>query len=105
MADGAALLAPACARVPLLERLRSASRFHFAGHGAVNWLEPLKSGLIMANEELVTVADLLSMRHFNARLASLSACETGIIRTDVLDEVVALPSAFLQSGFAGVVAS
>jgi CHAT domain-containing protein len=36
---------------------------------------------------------------------TLSACETGIVGTDLPDEVVALPSALLQTGFGGVAAS
>jgi CHAT domain-containing protein len=40
-----------------------------------------------------------------ARLAVLSACETGIIGLRLPDEVVSLPSALVKAGFAGVLAS
>jgi CHAT domain-containing protein len=35
----------------------------------------------------------------------LSACETGIVGTNLPDEVIAMPTAFARAGFAGVVAS
>ena len=41
----------------------------------------------------------------SGRLATLSACETGIVGADLPDEVVSLPSALLQAGFCGVAAS
>lgn len=41
----------------------------------------------------------------DARLAVLSACETGLVGTDLPDEVVMLPSALVQAGYAGVAAS
>ena len=59
----------------------------------------------MAHDEMLTVADLLDKRLPGARLATLSACETGVVGTNLPDEVVALPTAFTQAGFAGVVAS
>lgn len=59
----------------------------------------------MANDTPLTVRDLLELRLPGARLASLSACETGLVGTELPDEVVMLPSALLQAGFAGVAAS
>jgi len=78
---------------------------HFSCHGGNDWQNPLESGLLMANDEMLTVRDLLELQLPGARLATLSACETGIVGTDLPDEVVALPSALVQAGFAGVVAS
>jgi CHAT domain-containing protein len=48
---------------------------------------------------------MLALRLENARLAVLSACETGIPGTDLPDEVVSLPTGLVQAGVAGVVAS
>ena len=53
----------------------------------------------------LTLADILDLRLGGARLAVLSACETGITGTKLPDEVVSLPSGFAQAGVAGVVAS
>jgi CHAT domain-containing protein len=38
----------------------------------------LKTGLLMANDEMLTVADFFQVQ-LKARLVSLSACQTGII--------------------------
>ena len=78
---------------------------HFSCHGSNNWADPLATGLLMANDELLTVRDLLEQHLPGRRLATLSACETGIVGTDLPDEVIMLPSAMLQAGFGGVVAS
>ena len=83
---------------------------HFSCHGSNNWQSPLESGLLMADDEtgkdvLLTVRDFLESEQASGRLATLSACETGIVGTQLPDEVVALPSALLQAGFGGVAAS
>jgi len=47
----------------------------------------------------------VQLRLAGARLAILSACETGIPGTTLPDEVTSLPTGLLQAGFAGVAAS
>jgi CHAT domain-containing protein len=78
---------------------------HFSTHGWAGWQEPLESGLLMASEPHLTLRDVLEMRLDKARLAVLSACETGIPGTKLPDEVVSLPTGLMQAGVAGVVAS
>ncbi|MBK9095741.1 MAG: CHAT domain-containing protein [Anaerolineae bacterium] len=92
-------------REAVLAALPAAQVVHFSCHGANNWQKPLQSGLVMAHDDLLTVADVLALCRAGARLATLSACETGIVGADLPDEVVALPAALTQAGFAGVVAS
>lgn len=89
-----------------LEALPKATVYHFACHGYANFVTPLSSGLLMAEGNLLTVAHLLEEHLPGARLAVLSACETGI-PSDLkrTDEVVGMPAGFLQAGVAGVVAS
>ena len=100
------LLAHAAAtRTAVLARLADAQVVHFSCHGANNWGDPLASGLLMAGGDLLTVADVLELRLGGARLATLSACETGIPGASLPDEAVMLPSALLQAGYAGVAAS
>jgi len=89
----------------IVQALAPADLVHFACHGKNNWANPLESGLCMAGDQLLTVRDLLGMKNAAGRLAVLSACETGIVGTELPDEVIALPSALLQAGFGGVVAS
>ena len=78
---------------------------HFSCHGGANWSDPEKSGLLMANDEILTVKDLFELHLEGARLATLSACETGVPGTKLPDEVVSLPSAFIRAGFAGAIGS
>ncbi len=60
------------------------------------------------SDGLLTLRDLLDLRLSNQggiRLAILSACETGLSRIELADEVIGLPTGLLQAGVAGVVAS
>jgi CHAT domain-containing protein len=92
-------------RQGVLTSLLHADVAHFSCHGSTDWAEPLRSGLLMAHDVPVTAADILGLHLKGARLASLSACETGIIGARLPDEVVALPTALIQAGFAGVLAT
>jgi CHAT domain-containing protein/exonuclease VII small subunit len=78
---------------------------HFSGHGFAQLDSPLDSGLVMANDEILTLRDLLDLKLPGIRIAILSACETGLPGTQIPDEVVSLPTGLLQAGVAGVVAS
>jgi CHAT domain-containing protein len=78
---------------------------HFSCHGSANFRIPLDSGLLMANDAVLSLRALLDLKLTGLRLAILSACETGIPGTDLPDEVVSLPTGLLQAGAAGVVAS
>ncbi|OQW91019.1 MAG: hypothetical protein BWK78_05715, partial [Thiotrichaceae bacterium IS1] len=85
---------------------------HFSCHGGANLANPLETGLLMANysnddkdcSHILTVQDFFDAK-LQARLATLSACETGMIGTKNIEEVVGLPASLLQAGVAGVVAS
>jgi CHAT domain-containing protein len=78
---------------------------HFSCHGFYNWQTPLESGLLLANKEILSLADILHRLDLgHSRLVVLSACETGM--TDFRqtpDEFIGLPAAFLQAGAPGVV--
>ncbi len=67
--------------------------FHFSCHGKTDSEEPLNSGLLVANDEFLTTRDFLSMDGMGARLAVLSACETG-----VPDFCVSAPGYYVKSG-------
>jgi len=92
-------------RSAALQALPGAQVVHFSCHGGANWSDPEKSGILMANSEMLTVKDLFELHLDGARLATLSACETGVPGTKLPDEVVSLPSAFIRAGFAGVIGS
>jgi CHAT domain len=84
--------------------LGDARVLHLACHGRADLDEPLESGLLMAKDEPLTLRELFTL-HLQARLAVLSACQTGLPGARLPDEVVGLPTGLLQAGVAGVVAS
>lgn len=92
-------------REALLDGLPAAQVAHFCCHATNDWSDPLKSGLLMAHDQMLTMRDMLALWGAGGRLATLSACETGIVGTTLPDEAVALPGALVQAGFAAVVAS
>jgi CHAT domain-containing protein len=94
----------AATRKAVLEEIPRYSVLHFATHGRADLEEPLWSGLWMADGAL-SLGDLMDLRLEGARLAVLSACETGLPGAKLPDEVVSLPSGLIQVGVAGVVGS
>jgi CHAT domain-containing protein/tetratricopeptide (TPR) repeat protein len=88
----------------ILEAIKNSNYIHFACHGLFDTTTPLGSRLLFSQDEAWTLADILELSLRNARLVSLSACQTGISDFEhVPDEVVGLPSGFLQAGVSGVV--
>lgn len=92
-------------REAVLSALPAAEAVHFSCHARNDWTNPLQSGLLMAHDRMLTMRDIMALGQAGGRLATLSACETGIVGTRLPNEVVALPSALMQAGFAGAVAS
>jgi CHAT domain-containing protein/tetratricopeptide (TPR) repeat protein len=92
-------------RQAVLESARQASYLHFSCHGEFDAQEPLRSGLFLAGEDRLTLADLLDQpQRLSARLAVLAACRTALIEVQrVPDETVGLPAGFLQAGVRGVI--
>ncbi|MBN1877645.1 MAG: CHAT domain-containing protein [Anaerolineae bacterium] len=99
------LLEEAATLDAVTDALSHYSVWHFSTHGWAGWNTPLDGGLLLAGENRLTLRDLLQLEGIQARLAVLSACETGIPGTELPDEVVSLPTGLLQAGVAGVVAS
>ncbi len=88
------------------EHLRVAHCAHFSCHGTFNFESPLKSALILADKEPLTLGEIFALTLSKCRLATLSACETGLIDfTSISDEYIGLPSAFLYAGALSVVSS
>jgi CHAT domain-containing protein len=103
------LLGPSNARADVVvAALKGASHWHFASHGAFDWNDVRRSGLIMRDGETLTVGQLIETQGSlgRPRLVVLSACETGLydIGRDT-DEFIGLPTTFLQVGATGVVGS
>lgn len=89
------------------ERLPRATHWHFATHGRFLPRQPRQSTLSLAAGATLTLGALVDRTDLGApRLVVLSACETGLIELgEAPEEFTGMPSAFLQAGAAGVVAS
>ena len=94
--------------IRVLSALKARSYWHFSSHGAFDWAHPRESGLIMKNNQHLTIGRLLDEQTNlgQPRLVVLSACETGLYDIDHNpDEFVGLPATFMQLGAAGVVST
>jgi hypothetical protein len=79
--------------------------WHLACHGSAKPRSILDSRLCFTDKQ-VTLRELrVALRPGRRRLAVLSACESNVTGATVPNEVVGLPSALLQIGFSGVIAS
>jgi len=78
--------------------------WHFACHGRHDPDEPLASYLLLEDGPL-TLRTIFARPAGRRRLAVLSACQTAMPDSTLLDEVVNFPSALLQAGVGGVVSS
>lgn len=89
----------------VLSALTRHAVLHLCCHGFAQIVDPLRGGLLLADDKVLSVAELMRRRPTPARLAVLSACETAMVGGRLPDEVVGLPSAMAEAGFAGVVGS
>ena len=104
------LRGPAAERERILAELPHHSVVHFACHGQARPDVPLESALLTSGNQRLSLRDLFRLElaeqdRPGIRLAVLSACETQLPGVELPDELVSLPSGFLQAGAAAVVAS
>jgi len=80
---------------------------HLACHGRFSWnSDPLDSALYLADDEPLTLADVIGRFDLSARLVTLSACESGVVEFErTPDEFFGLTAGFMQAGAAGVLSS
>ncbi|MCL4299215.1 MAG: CHAT domain-containing protein [Anaerolineae bacterium] len=104
--EGATALYETQATRPAVEAaLGTANHLHLACHGQFDPTQPLDSGLLLSDGDMLTLKDLLARPPLqDVRLALLSACQTAITDFNQLpDEVIGLPAGFLQAGVPGVI--
>jgi tetratricopeptide (TPR) repeat protein len=77
---------------------------HLSCHGYFDNLDPLSSGVLLHNKEVLTAREIFNLR-INAQLVTLSACQTGINERKPGDELIGLTRAFLYAGAPSVVVS
>jgi CHAT domain-containing protein len=99
------LMYDAATKQQVIEKMQSAHLLHFSTHGLAIPRAPLESFLLLADRQRLRLGDIQDLRLEQARLAVLSACETGIPGTKLFDEVVSLPSGWMQAGVPGVIGS
>jgi CHAT domain-containing protein len=78
---------------------------HFACHGTFDPRSPLESHLVMADGHLTLAALFERVRVKQGSLITLAACESGLVRLDLTDEYMGLPSGFLFAGASCVLSS
>ena len=83
------------------------SIWHFSCHGHYDWQDPLNSHLALANEEILTLANIIDELDVSTtRLVTMSACVTGL--TDIYEwanEYIGLPVGFLQAGIPAIIST
>ena len=87
------------------KELTVANCIHFSCHGQFITQRPLFSGLLLANEEFLTLGEIFELDLGNCYLITLSACKTGQVDYHTMSEYVGLPSAFLYAGCSSIVSS
>jgi CHAT domain-containing protein len=90
----------------VIEGLKASDWAHFACHGIQDPGDPLKSALLVAESEKLTLESLVSIkRNKSGGLAFLSACHTAKGDSALPDEVVHLGAGMLIAGYRGVIAT
>ncbi|MCL4395611.1 MAG: CHAT domain-containing protein [Chloroflexi bacterium] len=83
--------------------LQDYALIHFATHAILDRTAPHRSRVLLRDEPL-TILDIMDLR-LNARLVTLSACETALGQGGRGDELVGLARAFFHAGARALVAS
>ena len=78
---------------------------HFGCHGEFKPNSPLESFLKLANNDRLTLLEILNLNLNQCRLVTLSACETGLTESSTTDEYIGLPFGFLLAGSPSMVSS
>jgi CHAT domain-containing protein/tetratricopeptide (TPR) repeat protein len=86
------------------EEMQNAEVLHFATHGNAGWQDEEQARLKLADGYL-TLPNIFEIHLSQARLAVLSACETGVPSLKLIDEMIGLPAGMMQAGVPGVVGS
>jgi CHAT domain-containing protein len=87
------------------QQLSLANCAHFGCHGKFEPDSPLESALQLANNERLTLLEILNLDLNQCRLVTLSACETGLTESKTSDEYIGLPFGFLLAGSPSMVST
>ncbi len=81
---------------------------HFAGHAVFNPVEPLASGLVLADGSMLTASAILQghlLRTRCGKLLVLSACQTGVNMVTPGGEILGLARALMYAGMPNLILS
>ena len=87
----------------VLVQMKEAHWVHFACHGIQDGEHPTDSGLCLADQRRLTLADIISLSCPRGGLAFLSACQTATGDIQLSDEAVHIAAGMLFAGYGGVV--
>ena len=91
-------------KITVLEKIKNQDIIHFSCHSFFDTSKPLKSGLLLHNDEILTAEEIFKL-DLNSELITLSACETGLSENKTGDELIGLTRALLYAGTPSVVVS
>ncbi len=106
-----AFLGSEATKTLLQEKLKAEKQpldvLHFACHGYFDPIQPLKSGIVLANgnEEAKLTAEEIFGLELHADLVVLSACDTGVNERKPGDELIGLTRALIYAGTPSVLVS
>lgn len=101
------LVSREASRETVIQATPGYSYLHYSCHGFYDWQDVMRSGLVLAENQVLTLADIISSLDLSAsRLVTLSASETGLAEFEQSsDEFISLSAGFLQIGAPGVIST
>jgi tetratricopeptide (TPR) repeat protein len=99
------LLGDEVTRDALAGSLPAAGIVHIAGHAQFDDREPMRSGLSLADGDILTAQEIRDLNLSRGSLVILSGCQTGVSRHHPGDELIGLTRALLTAGAGAVVVS
>lgn len=98
------MLGDAATRERLLGALASADTIHIAAHARIDWRDPSRTGVLLAERERLTLHDLRPLR-LRSSLTVLSTCASADGQPRSGSGLLSVSNAFLAAGSRGVIAS
>lgn len=86
------------------EKSKGKDLIHFSCHGFFHPEMPMKSGLLLGNDEILSIEDIFQLE-LSATMVTLSACQTGLNKQNPGDDLIGLTRSFIYAGSPSVVVS
>ena len=103
--QGMALIGDMPKKERLYQQAQAYQYLHFACHGEFNPETPLQSRLHIGPDEYLTASEVIEHLKLQAKLVTLSACETGRNEVRRGDELMGFVRAFMYAGARAVIVS